>query len=94
MKKHELGIRELAEVLTLSPPKGRTHPDQAYSVSLHFRSVALWRSAVEQYGARIQYENQQGDGHYMAVRKFGDIDRRPYAFAGAELQITHVADTE
>lgn len=84
----------MAVTLLDHPPRGRTYPDQPYTMSLHFRSVASWRSAVAQYGAVVSYENQEGDGHFQAVAKFGDTDRRPFTYAGAELHLVHIADTE
>lgn len=92
MSKHDLGFRELADVLQASPPRGRTFPDQPYSLRLYFNSVAAWEAAVEQYDAQAYQENDDGDGHYAAVRKFAEIDPKPYAFAGAELYIVHVAE--
>lgn len=92
MNKHAVGIRELAEWLEDAPPKGRTFPDQPYTLHLYFDSVESWQAAVDQYGAVIDWANEDGDGHYSATRKFGDTDPTPYAFAGAELHISHVAD--
>lgn len=91
MNKHVVGIRELAELLEDSPPKGRAHPDQPYSMSLQFDSVDSWHSAVDQYGATVKNENWDRDGHYSAVTRFAVPDDSPFAFAGAELHLVHVA---
>ncbi|NKG21065.1 hypothetical protein [Paeniglutamicibacter terrestris] len=94
MQKHDVGILALAADLVASPPAGLTHPDQPYEVKLLFDSVQSWVNAVTQYGAEVKYQDDDGDGQYAAVLKFGDIEKRPYAFAGAELVLVHVVDTE
>lgn len=94
MEKHIAGLLDLTETLKNNPPAGLYAPDQPYRMSLSFDSIESWKTAVEQYQAKILYSNEQGDGMYAAQLEFAKPADSPYAFAGAELTLTYIANWE